>query len=433
LRYLYYLCHCSPINGSVTKIIPCIFSICDSPDPSIHGSLSYHEVDGTRRFSPDFYADLLHHLGVSMVLRLGGADYDPAPFISRGIRVCGVEDLGCSAASLAEDADIGIFDRFAALAHAAGGPVALHGGPGGGKGLGLAATLIAGWMAGLHFFPSAEAAVAWVQIARGCAVPVVWGPLRRYWAQRRPRLGPQAAQGPPPQAHTTLLPAPQPRGLPQEPDSQIRRRDHHHHHHHHHHGHRDHVSGKHHHHDHSGHHAAADQGHRHPSGHAMSSLHGRSALSADALTFDRSESEGEGGKPRLHQDLSVGAFSRSSPALLHHSAPVSAADAPPSLKFQPLSQTAAAATAATAATAAAVLKTVAAAQSLQGPGGAGAGSLALSRCSRMAAPAALRGPRRLLAAVFLLLLFLPLIGSPCCGPRGAALRVRSPGGPQTAA
>jgi hypothetical protein len=299
------------VNGSVATIIPATFFLFDPPDPTIAEGSDYHDRDGSRRFCTDFYADLLHHLGASMVLRLGGANYDPAPFISRGIRVCGVEDLGCSAASLTEDADIGIFDRFAALAHAAGGPVALHGGSGECGGLRLAATLIAGWMAGLHFFPSAEAAAAWVQIARGCAAPVVWGPLRRYWAQRRP---------PATQAHTVtaLLQAPQPLGLSKEPDSQIRRRGHHHHHHHHH-GHRDHSghrdnSGKNHHRDHSGHHAAA------AAGHAMSGLHGRAALSAYALAFDRSESTGEGGQPRLHRAFS----SRSSPALLACPAPAHA-------------------------------------------------------------------------------------------------------------
>ena len=41
-----------------------------------------------------FYADLLRDLGVSLVVGLGGDDYDRGPLEAAGLDVCGIEDLG---------------------------------------------------------------------------------------------------------------------------------------------------------------------------------------------------------------------------------------------------------------------------------------------------------------------------------------------------
>ena len=179
------------INGSILRIIPGKFLIFDAPDPSIPADKLFQDVGGRRRFTPGFYADLLHHLGVRLVLRLGAADYDPAPFARRGIRVCGAEDVECVGGSLCGSAagaeaalGEGAFDRFAALAQAAGGSVAVHGGWGGG-GLRVGLTLIAGWMMQHQYFASPDVAAAWIRIALGAAAPVDRAALRRHLAARR--------------------------------------------------------------------------------------------------------------------------------------------------------------------------------------------------------------------------------------------------------
>jgi hypothetical protein len=171
------------INGSVLRIIPGKFLIFDAPDPSIPAGQLYQDVGGRRHFRPEFYADLLQHLGVRLVLRLGAADYDPAPFARRGIRVCGAEDVACGggAGGGGEEAlGEGAFDRFSALAQAAGGSVAVHGGRGGG-GRGAGLTLIAGWMMRHQYFGSPDVAAAWIRIALGAAAPVDRTALRRHW------------------------------------------------------------------------------------------------------------------------------------------------------------------------------------------------------------------------------------------------------------
>ena len=147
-------------------------------------------MDGRRQYSADFYAGALHALGVTLVLRLDDADYDPAPFAARGIRICEKADIippptaeewaaegggGAPAAPLPAAA----LRRFVALAQAAGGAVAVHAD---GRRLPLACTLAAAWLAGVGLFPSPEAAAAWVAIVRGPQAEVDMAALREHWA-----------------------------------------------------------------------------------------------------------------------------------------------------------------------------------------------------------------------------------------------------------
>jgi hypothetical protein len=189
----------SPLNGSIHIIIPTKFILFNPPDPTIPPDLIFKDHNGRRRFRPEFYADLLYDLGVRLVLRLGAADYDPAPFTARGIRVCGAEHLTptpCDpAAAAADNVNAGgegreealgddALDLFFALAEAAGGAVAMHGGVGG-RGLRAGCTLVAGWMMRHQYFASPDVAAAWIAIARGTAVSVDCGALERCLARRR--------------------------------------------------------------------------------------------------------------------------------------------------------------------------------------------------------------------------------------------------------
>jgi hypothetical protein len=146
-------------------------------------------VDGRRRFSASFYADLLHRLGVSLVLGLDGARYDPAPFARRGIRLCGPEHLLLAPdASLASEAGLqaATLGRFVELVHGAGGGVAVHAD---GR-VGHACALAASWLGEVGLFPSAEAASAWVSLVRGASAAADMGQLQQHWAQRRMTSGP---------------------------------------------------------------------------------------------------------------------------------------------------------------------------------------------------------------------------------------------------
>ena len=57
----------SSLNGSIQTIIPGKFLLFEPPDPSLPADRAYHDVGSTRRFRPEFYADLLQHLGVRVV------------------------------------------------------------------------------------------------------------------------------------------------------------------------------------------------------------------------------------------------------------------------------------------------------------------------------------------------------------------------------
>jgi hypothetical protein len=165
--------------GSVFTVVPNKILLFDPPYDGESSSCCSIDQDGKRRFSASFYADLLHRLGVVLVLRLDASPYDHAAFARKGIRVCGAETLTTTA-----DADAplaaGALEQFAELVKSAGGGVAIHC-----EGrLGAACTLITAWMAQLDLFPSPEVAAAWIAIARRAAAPVDMPALRRHWSRR---------------------------------------------------------------------------------------------------------------------------------------------------------------------------------------------------------------------------------------------------------
>jgi hypothetical protein len=79
------------------------------------------DVGATRRFSPDFFADLLADFNVVLVICLEECTYDCAPFTERGI---GIEELRVRR----ENPNLlRAADRFLSLLAAAPGAIAIHG------------------------------------------------------------------------------------------------------------------------------------------------------------------------------------------------------------------------------------------------------------------------------------------------------------------
>ena len=70
----------------------------------LHPSVPWRVAGGRRQA---FYADLLGDLGVSLVVALGGADYDRAPLEAAGLAVCGLDELGGDAAAQRPSLQVG--------------------------------------------------------------------------------------------------------------------------------------------------------------------------------------------------------------------------------------------------------------------------------------------------------------------------------------
>lgn len=158
-EYLYYD---STVNGSMRTIVPgkLLALLCPAELP---GGAWWADLDGGRRFSAGYFADLQGDFDVKMVVRCCGAAYDPRAFEQMSI---GVEDLlfECAATPAACPQMLRAVDRFIILMRLSPGAIALHGtGPDGSLGP-------AGWLLveacliRLHCFDGA-AAMAWVLMA----------------------------------------------------------------------------------------------------------------------------------------------------------------------------------------------------------------------------------------------------------------------------
>ena len=198
---------------SVFTIVPHKLLLFDAPSQRLPGPTGHRsaDVDGRQRFSAGFVADLLHGLGVTLVLGLDNIDYDPAPFAARGIRVCSSNDILLSAMIAANPADdksgapllVEMLARFVALAKSTPGAVAMHGE---GRRLRLACTLAAAGLADVRLFPSPQAAAAWVAIVRGAGTSIDMAALRAHWARRAGWTGPSEPAPRPPRAPAGTTP-----------------------------------------------------------------------------------------------------------------------------------------------------------------------------------------------------------------------------------
>jgi hypothetical protein len=153
----------NPANGHLHFVIPDKLIIFDCPD-NLPGGAIWADVDGQRRFSAVYYADLFSHLSVDVVVCCGGygdgEGNNEAAFTDLGIEV---ENLDVdSAGSL-----LGAIDRFQSLARHVPGAIALHGGP---EGLGILGSLVAVHLMSRHGFRAREA-VAWVGMVHPVALP----------------------------------------------------------------------------------------------------------------------------------------------------------------------------------------------------------------------------------------------------------------------
>jgi hypothetical protein len=177
----------NPANGSLYIIAPGRLLLIPSPKDFPDGR-DWMDDKGTRRFSSEFYADLLgSEFGVVLVLSLAYDDevveYDSAAFDRRGIAV---ENVPLGPRGAAQHHLLFAADRVLANLRAAPGAVAVHmhgGGTGCGDRLGL---LLATGLVSVFGFTAGEAA-AWLQMA--CP------PLRAPAAQLCAEFGPLAAVG----------------------------------------------------------------------------------------------------------------------------------------------------------------------------------------------------------------------------------------------
>ncbi len=156
--------------------------------PPSSGAL-WIDAGGERHFSPAFYADLLSHLGASLVVRCDGSRYDPAPFLDRGIAVeplsrkmdAADDDSGGGGGNDSDDDGGGdgdgggltfeALDRFLALVDEADGSVALHCGAGA-AGHSVACALLSAYLLRRRHFGDPLDAVSWLSMARpGAGAP----------------------------------------------------------------------------------------------------------------------------------------------------------------------------------------------------------------------------------------------------------------------
>jgi hypothetical protein len=143
-----------PINANLHVVIPGKLLFISNP-VDLPDSRQWMDDGATRRFSADFYADLLPDFDVVLIICLEQCSYDPAPFVERGI---GVEELHLSS----DTPDIlRAADRFLSLLRAAPGAVAIHGGN---DGLQYAGALVSAHMMSRLGFGAADAA-AWMRMA----------------------------------------------------------------------------------------------------------------------------------------------------------------------------------------------------------------------------------------------------------------------------
>jgi hypothetical protein len=225
-------CAHSHLNGSVHTIIPgellLCDQLCDEADLEQGGQTWRDHGNGRRGFGAEFYADLLGHMGVHLVvlvvpalsethtaspstnavMSIGRATGGAAgAFARRGIRVLRAYRGDSDGPELgAGEGAIDAAQRIAA-AGAGGATALLCAAPD----LGRAATLAAAWVAAQHsLFPSPEAASGWVGLAAGpaAAAGIDAAGLRAEWARRwDPRADSEGGPAAPPPASSPPPPA----------------------------------------------------------------------------------------------------------------------------------------------------------------------------------------------------------------------------------
>jgi hypothetical protein len=140
-------------NGGLHTIIPGKLIVFPDPEDLSEGQLWVDKSDGSRSFSPNFYADLFQELNVSVAVCLGKCSFDASTFSDYGVEV---EELGVGSDDEVLQT-LRAMDRLLTLTRAAPGTIALHGG-GSARLLGA---FVAACLSTCHRFDGA-AAVAWI-------------------------------------------------------------------------------------------------------------------------------------------------------------------------------------------------------------------------------------------------------------------------------
>jgi cell division cycle 14 len=146
----------NPLNADLHEVVPGKFVALRGPLDL--GAASYRDDRarrGLRHFSPGFYVPILRELGVSAVVRLNEAAYDPAAFAAAGMEHVDLPFPDCGLPPPA------VVSRFLSAAEAAPGAVAVHCM----AGLGRTGTLIALYMM-KHLRFSAREAMGWLRVMR---------------------------------------------------------------------------------------------------------------------------------------------------------------------------------------------------------------------------------------------------------------------------
>ena len=148
-------CHYDdPLNGDLHIVVPDRFVAFRGPKDLKNGR-EYHDHDGFRDFSPQYYVDIFRELNVGAVVRLNEPEYDSDVFVAAGIAHHDLEFEDCS------NPPNSVVTAFMRIVDSTPGPVAVHCK----AGLGRTGTLIALDMMRRHGF-TARAAMGWLRIMR---------------------------------------------------------------------------------------------------------------------------------------------------------------------------------------------------------------------------------------------------------------------------
>ena len=148
--------HCdNPVNADLHEVVPGKLIAMRGPRTMDDGAMFKDLPDGSRAFSPAYYADILRQYEVQVVARLNEPQYKVEEFEREGLAVADLHFDDCTVPPAS------VVAKFLAIAEAVPGALAVHCK----AGLGRTGTLIALYMMKHHGFTAREA-MGWLRIVR---------------------------------------------------------------------------------------------------------------------------------------------------------------------------------------------------------------------------------------------------------------------------